>query len=89
MGYKTQILSSFVPLLETRMNQAYRFTDFSDLYRAAFAESNPTTKQLLLAEVKKALDRWAESMADGMPASERLACTDVDSSRLVSFRHAA
>ena len=71
------------------MNQTYRFTDFSDLYRAAFAESNPTTKQLLLAEVKKALDRWAESMADAMPASGRLACTDVDSNRLVSFRHAA
>ena len=71
------------------MNQAYRFTDFGDLYRAAFAEPNPTTKQLLLAEVKKVLDRWAESMADGMPASGRLACTDVDSSRLVPFRHAA
>lgn len=71
------------------MNQAYRFTDFADLYRAAFAEPNPTTKQLLLAEVKKVLDRWAESMADGMPASGMLACTDVDSSRLVSFRHAA
>ena len=71
------------------MDQAYRFTDFGDLYRAAFAESNPTTKQLLLAEVKKALDRWAESMADGMPASERLACTDVDSNPLVSFRQAA
>jgi hypothetical protein len=54
------------------MNQAYRFTDFGDLYRAAFAEPNPTIKQLLLAEVKKVLDRWAESMADGMPASGRL-----------------
>ncbi|PYX26395.1 MAG: hypothetical protein DMG82_01775 [Acidobacteria bacterium] len=71
------------------MNQAYRFTDFGDLYRAAFAEPNPTIKQLLLAEVKKVLDRWAESMADGMPASGRLACTDVDSNRPVSFRHAA
>ena len=70
------------------MNQAYRFTDFGDLYRAAFAELNPTTKQLLLAEVKKALDHWAENN-DGMSGSARSACAEVDSSRVVSFQHAA
>ena len=69
------------------MNQAYRFTDFGDLYRAALAEPNPTTKQLLLAEVKKALDAWAESVNDGIPG--RRPCTEVDANRLVSFRHAA
>jgi len=71
------------------MNQAYRFTDFGDLYRAAFAEPNPTAKQLLLAEVKKMLDHWAQSVNDGISVSARPACTEVDSSRMVSFRHAA
>jgi hypothetical protein len=38
-----------------------RFDNFAELYRAAFAEDNPEIKQLLLADVQKALDRWAES----------------------------
>jgi hypothetical protein len=38
-----------------------RFDNFGDLYRAAFAENDPEIKQLLLADVKYALDRWAES----------------------------
>jgi hypothetical protein len=38
-----------------------RFDNFADLYRAAFAESNPEIKQMLLADVKRELDRWAES----------------------------
>jgi hypothetical protein len=71
------------------MNPGYRFTNFGDLYRAAFAEPNPTTKQLLLAAVKKALDEWAESANDGIPASARRVCTEVEANRLVSFRHAA
>ena len=37
------------------------FDNFGDLYRAAFAENDPEIKQLLLAHVKHALDRWAES----------------------------
>ena len=71
------------------MNQSYRFNNFGDLYRAAFAEPNPTTKQLLLAEVKKVLDRWAEGIADVIPPSGSPACSDIDSNRLISFRHAA
>jgi hypothetical protein len=38
-----------------------RFDNFGDLYRAAFAESNPEVKQMLLANVKRELDLWAES----------------------------
>jgi hypothetical protein len=38
-----------------------QFDNFGDLYRAAFAENDPEIKQLLLAHVKRALDRWAES----------------------------
>jgi hypothetical protein len=41
-----------------------RFDNFGELYRAAFAENNPEIKQLLLADVKNALDRWAESDHD-------------------------
>jgi hypothetical protein len=71
------------------MNETYHFADFGDLYRAAFAEPNPAIKQLLLAEVKKALDHWAETINEGKPASARPACTPVDSSRIVPFRPAA
>lgn len=38
-----------------------RFDNFAELYRAAFAENDPEIKQLLLAHVQNALDRWAES----------------------------
>ncbi len=38
-----------------------RFANFGDLYRAAFAESDPEVKQTLLADVKKELDRWGAS----------------------------
>ena len=37
------------------------FGNFGDLYRAAFAESNPSTKQVLLSEVKRVLDQWHET----------------------------
>jgi len=40
---------------------APRFDNFGDLYRAAFAESDPEQKQVLLADVKNALDQWAEN----------------------------
>ena len=39
------------------------FSNFGDLYRAAYAESNPSTKQVLLTEVKRVLDHWQESEA--------------------------
>ena len=38
-----------------------RFDSFAELYRAAFAESDPKQKQLLLANVKIALESWAEA----------------------------
>jgi hypothetical protein len=54
------------------MRNEYLFTNFGELYRAAFAEVNPTTKQMLLAEVKKALDHWHETAREEVPsASER------------------
>lgn len=71
------------------MNEIYHFADFGDLYRAAFAEPNPATKQLLLAEVKKALDHWAQTINEAVPDSARPACAAVDSSRRVPFRPAA
>jgi hypothetical protein len=40
---------------------AQRFDNFGDLYRAAFAESDPEQKQVLLADVKNVLDVWAEA----------------------------
>lgn len=54
------------------MNEIYHFADFGDLYRATFAEPNPATKQLLLAEVKKALDHWAQTINEAMPVSALL-----------------
>jgi hypothetical protein len=46
--------------------KAKSFPSFSDLYRAAFAETNAEIKQLLLAEVKKSLDDWEQTTRDGM-----------------------
>jgi len=48
-----------------------RFNDFSALYRAAFAEPNPDTKQQLLSDVKQALDRWAASVSEGIVPQEQ------------------
>ena len=53
------------------MNNQYLFTNFGELYRAAFAEVNPTTKQMLLAEVKKALDRWQDTVREEAPSSPK------------------
>ena len=69
--------------------KTYRSADFGALYRAAFAEPDPAIKQLLLAEVKRALDHWAASINEGMPASARPASAEVDSSRLTPFGQAA
>jgi hypothetical protein len=71
------------------MSQKYRFTNFGDLYRAAFAEPNPNVKQLLLAEVKKALDRWAETMRDGMASSGKPVSAEIDTPNVAKVRHAA
>jgi hypothetical protein len=37
-------------------NHRLNFKDFSELYRAAFAEQDPERKGLLLREVQKAID---------------------------------
>jgi len=36
------------------------FRDFGELYRAAFAERDPTRKLVLLHEVQKRIDQWEE-----------------------------
>jgi hypothetical protein len=71
------------------MSKQYRFTNFSDLYRAAFAEPNPNVKQLLLAEVKKALDHWAQTTRDGMASSAKPVSAEIDTQRVATIRHAA
>lgn len=55
----------------------HSFSNFSDLYRAAYAEQDPDTKQLLLAAVKRALDRWADSIAHGTAPSGRRGSSQV------------
>jgi hypothetical protein len=45
------------------------FKDFSQLYRAAFAEPNPERKLVLLSEVRKAIDEWGEQMLQNWVAS--------------------
>jgi hypothetical protein len=66
------------------MSKRYLFTNFGDLYRAAYAELDPNTKQLLLAEVKKALDRWEQAMRDGVASS-----ADIEAQRGAPIRQAA
>ena len=63
---------------------AYRFDNFGDLYRAAYAENDPELKQLLLGHVKTALERWADSdrkrpiATAAAPKATRLAeCTSI------------
>jgi hypothetical protein len=42
-------------------NARVQFKDFSDLYRAAFAERDPDTKGILLREVQRAIDDREQS----------------------------
>jgi hypothetical protein len=42
-------------------NPRVQFKDFSDLYRAAFAERDPDTKGILLREVQRAIDDREQS----------------------------
>lgn len=53
------------------------FASFGDLYRAAYAELDPTTKQLLLTEVKRALDRWQDSARDAIYATPNSDTSDM------------
>ena len=39
-----------------------QFRSFGDLYRAAYAESNPERKALLLSQVRKALEDWEQGL---------------------------
>ena len=45
------------------------FKNFADLYRAALAEPNAERKVLLLSQVKRALDEWAQASAARPPVS--------------------
>jgi hypothetical protein len=58
-----------------------RFHDFGELYRAAFAEPNLDTKQLLLADVQKALDRWADTVREGMPSPAKPGVAEISDMR--------
>ncbi len=53
------------------MSKPNPFTNFGDLYRAAYAEANPYTKQMLLAEVKKVLDHWQETVREDAPSASQ------------------
>jgi hypothetical protein len=35
--------------------------DFGRLYRRAYAETNPQTKSILLAQVQRAIDNWEQA----------------------------
>jgi hypothetical protein len=51
------------------------FKDFGELYRAAFAERDPSTKEVRLSEVRKALDDWQEMLENwtaGAPGSDTI-----------------
>jgi len=39
-----------------------RFANFSELYRAAYAEPDPARKAVLLGEVRKALNEWEQML---------------------------
>ena len=42
--------------MQSKREPQIEFKDFSDLYRAAFAERDPDTKDVLLRAVQKAID---------------------------------
>ena len=50
-----------------------KFNNFPDLYRAAFAETNPAIKMALLSQVKKALDEWEETSHGRLATSDHSA----------------
>lgn len=58
-----------------------RFHNFGELYRAAFAEPNLDAKQLLLADVQRALDHWADTVRDGMPSPAKPRGSEVSDMR--------
>jgi hypothetical protein len=65
----------------------HHFENFGDLYRAAFAESDPEIKQILLVDVKRALDRWAVSQAAEAPRAAKIGPTSATTT--ASNQHAA
>ena len=50
-----------------------QFKDFSQLYRAAYAEADQEKKMLLLREVRKAIDERTREMRDEVSESARAA----------------
>jgi hypothetical protein len=55
-----------------------QFSNFEQLYRAAFAEIDPGRKPILLGEVCKAIEQWERSLGscatDGPPQLFRTSC---------------
>jgi hypothetical protein len=67
----------------------YSFNNFGDLYRAAFAERDPEIKQLLLADVKRALDRWANSVSESAAPPARPGPSQISATTMNRAFHAA
>jgi hypothetical protein len=65
-----------------------RFTNFGELYRAAFAERDPMKKQLFLREVKNTIDRCCEPPQHSVSDIEKRNASGAVGSP-VSFRKAA
>jgi hypothetical protein len=66
-----------------------RFNNFGELYRAAYAEPDPEIKQLLLADVKQALDRWADSVGEGPVPPARPRASQVSLPTITPIQQAA
>jgi hypothetical protein len=47
-----------------------QFSNFEQLYRAAFAETDPEKKRVLLGEVCKAIEQWERSLS-AKPTDDR------------------
>jgi hypothetical protein len=43
--------------------------DFGQLYRAAFAETDPDRKVVLLGQVRKAIEQWERMIDEPFPAA--------------------
>jgi hypothetical protein len=47
-------------------------SDFGELYRAAFAETDPNRKVALLCEVRRVIDQWERVLEAGPSAAENV-----------------
>ena len=65
------------------------FTNFGELYRAAFAEPDLQKKEMLLAQVKLAIDAWQKMSEEPLHADENKRPTHVSSESSLSWRQIA